>query len=626
VDTSAHTILDLLVLRHEERGSATAILAPDREAISYAALRTGIERAGDRLAALGLGRGSRIAIALPDGLDTAVALLAATSWATCAPLNPRLDERASAALFDELRIDALIVEDGDERPVVAAARAAGLLVVRLAAAAGNGGDLLELRAESVWAPVQRIAPQPDDLALVIHTSGTTGRPRAVPVTHRALLWAPGRPWIDSSDRALGFAPLYTGSAIGGRLVVPLAAGASTVIVPGFDAARFFEWLDAFRPTYYSASPTVHAAIIDEILLRRRALPTSLRFVRSSSSSMSVSLQERLEAVLRVPVIQGYGMAEAGIVTQDFPDRGRRRIGSVGTSRGLEIMILGERGAALPAGADGEILVRGPGVMRGYENDQVANRVAFHEGWFRTGDIGHLDADGYLFITGRIKEIINRGGLKVAPAEVDAMFQRHAAVRDAATVGIPHPSLGEDVVTAVILREGESITAPQLRDYALRNLAPFKVPSSVIFVSEFPRSALGKVQRRVLADSLRQRTRPDFVAPRDAEERLIADVFASLLGLSSVGALDNFFDLGGDSLRATRALSQMSARLGVEVEPVALFEAPTVEQLAQRLRRTRGGPSTQLREAPPLVRRAHRPINAATASAVLSPKTGRGSSA
>jgi hypothetical protein len=231
---------------------------------------------------------------------------------------------------------------------------------------------------------------------------------------------------------------------------------------------------------------------------------------------------------------------------------------------------------------GEILARGPGVIHGYEDDAEADRLAFHDGWFRTGDLGYRDEDGYLFITGRVKELINRGGLKVSPSEVDEVFMRHPAVREAATVGVPHPSLGEDVITAVILRAPGSITSQQLRGYALQRIAAFKAPSSVVIVDDLPRNALGKVRRQDLAKALAGAPRVDYVAPGAGEEELIAEIFASLLDLPRVGAGDHFFHLGGDSLRATQVLTRVSMQTGVAMERLAVFEAPTVAELAQRL--------------------------------------------
>ena len=616
---SPETTLELLASQHQARGSAPAILAPGREPVSFAALRAEIDRVGVALAGFGLGRRSRIAVSLPDGPDAGLAMLAAMSWATCSPLDPRLDAApAWSTLFAQLRIDALLTTE-DASAAVQAARASGLTIVRVSAPASDTPELLALRAESARSPVASTAPRPDDVALVVLTSGTTSTPKVVPLTHRALVCAAGPRPIGPADRCLSISPLHTTSGLGFGLIMPLAKGASTVLTPGFDAALFFDWLETFKPTFFSASPTVHMAIIDEILRRRPTLPGSLRFVRSSSNGMSAPLQERLESLLRVPVIQGYGSTEAGLITQDAPPPGERRIGSVGRTQGAEIRIADPDGEPLPARSAGEILVRGLGVMSGYENDAEANRLAFRDGWFRTGDLGYFDADGYLFLSGRIKELINRGGLKVAPAEVDAVFMRHPDVSDVATVGMPHPTLGEDVVTAIIARQGASITADQLRQYALGHMSPAKAPTSVVFVDDFPRSALGKVQRGALAEVLKTRLRPEFVAPRDAEEELVATIFTSLLGLPRVGALDNFFDLGGDSLRAVQLVSRICAETGLQMEPIASLEASTVEQLARRLRTLRRDPAARAAGHSSLVRRARRP-DAAMAAEEPSPRS------
>ncbi|MEP7180883.1 MAG: non-ribosomal peptide synthetase, partial [Betaproteobacteria bacterium] len=600
-DSPAQTILDLLTSQRERRGPAVALMAPGRQPVSYAALHAAVERAGETLTAIGLGRGHRIAVALPDGLDAAIGIVAAMACSTCAPLSRSLDRDTSTSLFARLRIDALIVAEDDASPVGAAAAAAGVPVVRLSPGAG----LLAPRADPMRPPVARTRPRPDDVALLMQTSGTTSGPKIVPLTHRAVLWAARQQPLVPGDRFLCVSPLRTKSGLGLGVLAPLAAGASTVLTPGFDAAVFFRWLAEFNATCFSASPTVHASILDELRSRAPVVPASLRFVRSSSNGMSGAMQEALESALGVPVIQGYGSTEGGLIAQDSLPPGRRRAGSVGIPRGTDITIRGERGDDQPAGSVGEILVRGPAVFRGYECDPEANRLAFDAHWFRTGDLGRFDADGYLFIVGRVSELINRGGLKISPAEVDAVLMRHPAVRDAATAGVSHPTLGEDVVSAVILHDGASIKGDELRDHAIRHLAPFMVPSSVLPVGEFPRNALGKVRREALADLLRERLRTDIVPLRDAEEELIAGIFESLLDVHRVGAHDNFFALGGDSLRSVQALARICAQTGVEMDPLALFEGPTVEQLAQRLRTTRAAPLPPATAAPPLVRRARR---------------------
>jgi aryl carrier-like protein len=249
--------------------------------------------------------------------------------------------------------------------------------------------------------------------------------------------------------------------------------------------------------------------------------------------------------------------------------------------GTELMIL--RDDKELGDGIGEIVVRSPGVMRGYEDDPEANQLAFRDGWFRTGDLGWIDGDGYLFITGRVRELINRGGAKVSPLEVDLAFMQHPAVREAATFAVPHPSLGEDVVTAIVLHEPGSTSVSALRAYALQQLLPFKVPSSVVLVEEIPRNSMGKVSRDTLAHRLADELRADYVAPRNDEEALVASIFAELFDLPRVGAFDHYFRLGGDSLRAAQVLARVIDRCGVEIDMRVLFESPTVAEFADRLR-------------------------------------------
>ena len=251
--------------------------------------------------------------------------------------------------------------------------------------------------------------------------------------------------------------------------------------------------------------------------------------------------------------------------------------------GSEVMILRDDKEASLGDGIGEILVRGPAVMRGYENDAEANQLAFHDGWLRTGDLGWIDGEGYLFITGRVSELINRGGVKVSPSEVDLAFMQHPGVREAATFAVPHPSLGEDVVTAIALHEPGSASVQALRAYALQHLLPFKVPSSVVLVDEIPKNSMGKVSRGALRDWFAEDLRADYVEPRNDEEALVAAIFAELFEVPRVGAFDHYFRLGGDSLRAAQVLARVGGRCGVEMDIRVLFESPTVAEFADRLR-------------------------------------------
>jgi hypothetical protein len=281
-----------------------------------------------------------------------------------------------------------------------------------------------------------------------------------------------------------------------------------------------------------------------------------------------------------------------------PPPGERRPGSVGFADRGEVAILADDGRLAACGTTGEIVVRGPHVFGGYEDDEAANREAFLGDWFRTGDVGHVDADGYLYVTGRRKELINRGGFKVSPSEVDAVLLRHPGVADAGTFGVVHPTLGEDVVAAVVFRDGTGATPEALRDFAFTALARFKVPTRIVTIDRIPRTPLGKVRRALLARALGDLPRPAFVEPHGAGERLVAALFADVLATGPIGAHDNFFSLGGDSLRAAQVIARVNARLHCALAAPTLFRRPTVAEFAQAIDETLAGGDAFV--APPIV--------------------------
>jgi acyl-CoA synthetase (AMP-forming)/AMP-acid ligase II/acyl carrier protein len=608
------TILEVLAAAKARRESAPAILAPARDGLSYAALYGEVERAGEVLAAMGVGRNSRVGISLSTGPEAAVTMLATMVWATAAPLAAGLSSDDYADLFARLRIDGVIVPDGERSPLAQAADAAGLRLVRLRAAAA--AIVVALSGDATSAASARVPPRPDDVALLLQTSGTTGRPKVVPITHAQLAWNARQAPIDESDRYLSIGSIFSSTGLMNGLLSPLAAGASTVIAGDYDSARIVALLDAFKPTCLSSSPTILASMLDAVTRRPPAAPQSLRFVRSGSNALPAAIAQRLESALGVPVIQGYGMTETGYIAQNpLPPR-ERRAGSVGIAMGAELTIFRDDPQPSFDAGIGEILVRGPGVMHGYENDPEANKLAFRDGWFRTGDLGRIDNDGYLFITGRVSELINRGGVKVSPSEVDLAFLQHRAVLEAATFAVPHPSLGQDVVTAIVLREPGSASVQSLRSFALERLAPSKVPSSVVLVETIPKNSMGKVSRGALLDKFAPSLIVDYVEPRDSEEALIAAIFAEHFGLAQVGALDHFFRLGGDSLRAARLLETLAKRCGFEIPLPMLFESPTVAELAERLRIVRASPKSKQGRIPVADRRSAAPDSPADPPAAM----------
>lgn len=493
------TLLDILTAGESD---APAILAPDIQPLTFGRLRAHVAELAERLAAYGVGRGERVAIALGNGPAMALSFLAAATCATAAPLNPKYRQDEFAFYFEDTRATTLIVPpDG-----MAAARAAATPDMTIVVAALRADGTLDLSLERGARPSQLfIPPQPDDVALILHTSGTTSRPKRVPLRQRNLA-ASARNIINAyrlspDDRALCIMPLFHIHGIVATLLAPLASGGSVVVPPGFDAMRFWGWLTAFRPTWFSAVPTMHQMLLaraERQITAIRAAP--LRFIRSSSAPLPPVVLEQLEATFQAPVIESYGMTEAShqMTTNPLPPL-PHRAGSVGYGFGVEVTILDEHGAEKPRGERGEVAVRGPNVFDGYENNPEATAAAFTNGWFRTGDQGWIDDNGYLWLTGRLKELINRGGEKISPLEIDDVLLRHPAVAEAVAFAAPHRTLGEEVHAAVVLRA--AATERELRDHCAAFLADFKVPRVIHILPEIPRGATGKVQRIWMAKLL-----------------------------------------------------------------------------------------------------------------------------
>jgi acyl-CoA synthetase (AMP-forming)/AMP-acid ligase II/acyl carrier protein len=577
------------VIRAQADGTpeAIAVMAPQRAPLTYRRLHSFIDEMVETLAAMGVGRGDRVVVVLPDGPQLALAFLAISSVATVAPLSPAYSGSELDFYISNLSAKALIIQEGLLSPARDLARSQGLCIIELSPLPETAG-LFRLAGERAHGRVQSHFAGPHDVALVLYTSGSESRPKRVPLTHENIYFFArnnGRALgLVESDRCLNVMPLFH---VHGILMVSLSsilAGSSVVYPPGFDAATFFQWMDEFRPTWFSAVPPIHQAILAYAEANREIIErTPLRFIRSGSAELPPRVMEELERVFNRPVINTYGLTEAAPIAIVPSEPSRRKPGSVGVAVGMEIAIMDDEGLFLKAGETGEIVVRGEGVMKGYEDDPVSNSNAFVDGWFRTGDQGHLDDGGYLFLTGRLKEIINRGGERLSPKEVDDALMGHPDVAQAVTFGVPHPTLGEEIATAVVLRDGAGVREQDLRTFVSRRLADFKVPCCVVIVPEIPKSATGKLKRLGLADKLgltlsdlASRARTDFIAPRTQVEASLAQCWAQVLGLNQVSIHDNFFiHLGGDSISATRVISRVHEEFHVELTVRDLFAAPTV---------------------------------------------------
>ena len=496
-------ILSALLTGHDT--NAPALLAPERAALSYGGLAALCARTAKDLARLGLGRGSRLAMVLPNGPDMAASFLACAAAVTAAPLNPAYREDEFHFYMEDLRANALLAEEGSASPAIAAARRLGLPVLTLVP--GRAAGDFTLAGEGPGPAVGAEPVAASDTALILHTSGTTSWPKIVPLSHENLIASAGNIRrtlrLEARDRCLNIMPLFHIHGLVAALLASFAAGASVYCAPGFNALKFFAWMEEARPTWYTAVPTMHQAILARAERNADAIEANpLRFIRSSSASLPAPVFHQLEKVFGCPVIEAYAMTEnAHQMTSNQLPPGKRKPGLVGCAAGPEVALMAPDGRLLPAGAEGEIVTRGPNVTKGYENNAKANAEAFAHGWFHTGDQGVMDEDGFVKITGRLKEIINRGGEKVAPMEVDEALMEHPAVHQAVTFAMPHDKLGEDVAAAVVLREGHTASVRELQDFANGRLAAFKVPRRILIVPEIPKGATGKLQRIGLARKL-----------------------------------------------------------------------------------------------------------------------------
>ncbi|NJO33877.1 MAG: AMP-binding protein [Rhodospirillales bacterium] len=501
--SSNSSTLSNLLLSH---GTELPVIgAPARNDMTREQLVRLMRRVGGALRGIGVGQRDTVVIVMPNGPEMAALFPAVACWAVAAPLNTTYREDEFDFYLGDLAAKAVILLAGGESPARSVAARRGMSIVELTPdLSGPAGSFtLALAMNDAGAP----QAMPDDNALVLHTSGTTSRPKIVPLSHRNLTASAANIAatlaLTPGDRSLVIMPMFHIHGLVGAVLSSISAGASLFCPPGFSALKFFAWLEEAKATWYTAVPTMHQTILARASRNAGILAsTKLRLIRSSSASLPRQVMAELETIFGCPVIESYGMTEAAhqMASNPLPPRPRKP-GSVGLAAGPQVAIMASNGELLPRGTIGEIVIRGDNVTSGYTNNPKANAEAFSNGWFRTGDQGVLDEDGYLSLTGRLKEIINRGGEKIAPREVDEVLMDHPGVAQAVTFGVPHDKLGEDVAAAVVLHEGREIGELELREFASSKLADFKVPRRLIIVKEIPKGPTGKIQRIGMAERL-----------------------------------------------------------------------------------------------------------------------------
>ena len=491
----------------------SAIGTPGGSSLSYEGLHSVINNTRESLNQHGIGANDRVGIILRNGPAMATSFLAVASAATAAPLNPAYRDQEFEFYLSDLQAKALIVEQGRDNPARDVALQLGIRIVELCQEAGTptGDFILDFHGGKQKNKSKSAGGR--DTALVLHTSGTTSRPKIVPLSQTNLC-ASARHIastlsLTAADRCLNVMPLFHIHGLIAAVLASLSAGGEVICTPGFDAVKIFGWLVSSNPTWYTAVPTMHQIILQRAPRNKKIVEElKLRFIRSSSSSLPPQVMKDTERVFACPVIESYGMTEASHqMTSNLLPPAERKVGSVGVAAGPEVRLMDSSGNFVAQGNEGEIVIRGRNVTTKYENNEDANAASFvadpgaGDSWFRTGDLGKFDADGFLYIVGRLKEIINRGGEKIAPREVDDVLLEHDAVAQAVTFSIPHSKLGEDVAAAIVLHSGKDATEEAIRDFVKLRLANFKVPNKIAFVDEIPKGSTGKIQRIGLAEKL-----------------------------------------------------------------------------------------------------------------------------
>lgn len=496
------TLYDLTVSAHPLH---PALIVPEGgPVLTYGALREQVDRLAAVLQSLGLGRGDRVAMALPNGVEVISTFFAiTTAAATAAPLNPAYTADEFRFYLEDIEAKALIVPPGGGEQARAAAPERALILE--ASVTASGQVQLEVVRPRLL-PRKHDTATEADVALFLHTSGTTSRPKGVPLSHRNLLISAGNVAatyaLTPEDTSLCVMPLFHVHGLVASTFATLRTGGALLVPPRFSASAFWPVVKAHRATWYTAVPTIHQVLLARADEDQAPDPgiSGLRFIRSCSSSLAPATMAGLETRFGCPVLEAYGMTEAAhqMASNPLPP-GERRPGSVGQGTGVQIAITDETGNLLPPGAQGEVVIQGPNVTRGYHNNPEANAAAFTNGWFRTGDQGILDAAGYLTLVGRLKELINRGGEKISPREVDEALLTHPAVAEAVCFGVPDAKYGEEVAAAVVLH-GDASEA-EILAHCRERLASFKAPKTIYLVKQIPRTATGKVQRRNVAATI-----------------------------------------------------------------------------------------------------------------------------
>jgi len=596
------TLFEFLSKSAANHPGAAAICALDRSPLSHAALAAQIRSIGATLEGIGIGSRDRVAVVMPDGPQMAVLCLGVCCSAACAPLNPANTRPEFEYLLDSLGCTLLVVESGSNSVAIDAARTVGVRIAESISKDDCPAGTITLRmtpsqSKAPWKhplnPALRTLTS-SSIAFILQTSGSTAQPKTVPLTHANVIASAANVAqslsLTSTDRCLAALPLYHIGGLVDLLVAPLSVGGSVIGASDKSFETFSACVRQCAPTWYQGVPAMLNDIADNADGDNACFGLhGLRFVRSVSAPLPEPIRKRFEKRFGVPVIEMYGMTETtGLIASEALPPAPHRPGSVGRVHGPKVIILDEDGNAAAPGKRGEVMVCGDTVTSGYEGTADTDETSFFGAWFRTGDEGYFDEGGFLFLTGRIKDIINRGGEKISSRQLDEVALDHPGVRDAACFPIPHPSLGEQVAIAVVAKE--ALTTSEITHWFEQRVSPYKVPRVVRLMEALPRTAGGKLQRQKLSEAYAERADHSedkvFVAPKSQLAKEIAEIWEKVLGISPIGLHDDFFDLGGDSLKAATFVQALLPSDTELLEIASIYDAPTIAQFESLLRRAR----------------------------------------
>jgi acyl-CoA synthetase (AMP-forming)/AMP-acid ligase II len=575
------------ILRNASASVAIANVDDRNRSVLYRDIGPLLEGIAEQAGLAELPRLARVALIMPRGKDGLLGFLAVSSYAICCPLDPRLlDEELIGAMRD---LDVTMIVDGTRKPRIAS------IAERLKI------DLRRLeipdRALKVREERQIGRTQANEVALLLQTSGTTSKPKHVALTHSNIL-AAGRAIgtsysISPHDLCINPMPHHHVHGLISAGISSLLAGASQYCAPSFSPATFEKALELLNPTWFTGSPAFHLGLLDHFKAADRvSAARSLRFIRSSSAPFPASAIAQYEQLFGVPLLENYGMTEtASTVCSNLLPPGQRKSGSVGYPIGAEIRVVDASGSELSAGSEGEVLLRGPSVITRYASGE-AGLDHFMNGWLRTGDVGRLDEDGCLFILGRTKELIKRGGHSVYPLEVDSAILSHSEVVEAISFSLPHPTLGEELVAAFVPRAGSSVDGDDIRHSLDGKISTYKIPAAIVRVGEIQKSATGKSARRAMRSAFAGEFALKGVAPRSELETVLLEAWLRAGGTPGLGVTDNLFVHGGDPIRAQRVCDDLQRRHDIDLSLKDVIRNPTVRMQASLISRG-AGPGTAM---------------------------------